>query len=111
MALIFCDLLTQFPEHYFTEHYSNKEDAEKIKWKCAYLMTRFVSDAARFCGFSGVLYSSVRYRWQNLVVFDSDWNPKADGDSYELSLTQEDLIVEGNFVFNQGERGFILSGY
>src|ERR1035437_652974 len=105
MAIIFCDLLTQCPEHYF-----NGEHEKEIKWKCAYLMPRFVAEAARYSGFSGVLYSSIRYRWQNLVVFDSDWNPKTDGDSYELSLTEEDLIVEGNFVFNQGEGGFILSG-
>jgi hypothetical protein len=106
-ALIFCDLLTQCPEHYFTEYYSNRKDAQKVKWKCAYLMPRFVSDAARYCGLSGVLYPSVRHCWQNLVVFNSDWNPKADGDPYELSLTEEDSI-DRNFVFNQGERGFIL---
>jgi hypothetical protein len=109
IALIFCDLLTQCPEHYFTEYYSNKDDAQKVKWKCAYLMPRFVSDAARYCGFSGVLYPSVRYRWQNLVVFNSDWNPKPNGDFYELSLTEEDSIHR-NFIFNQGERGFILGG-
>jgi hypothetical protein len=107
MALIFCDLLTQLPEHYFNQEDKNKG---KIVWKPAYLMPRFVADAARYRGFSGVLYSSVRYRWQNLVVFNSDWNPKPDGDSYELSLIEEDLIIEGNFVFNQGERGFILGG-
>jgi hypothetical protein len=56
-----------------------------------------------------VLYSSIHYRWQNLVVFDSDWNPKVDGDSYELSLTEEDSI-DRNFIFNQGERSFILGG-
>jgi hypothetical protein len=105
MALIFCDLLTQCPEHYF-----NKEDDKEIKWKCAYLMTRFIADAAHYCGFSGVLYSSVRFPRQNLVVFDYDWIPKADGDSYEICLTPEDLIAEGNFVFNQGERSFVLSG-
>jgi hypothetical protein len=110
MALIFCDLLTQCPEHFLTEFYSNKEDEKEIKWKCAYLMTRFVADAARHCGFSGVLYSSVRFRWQNLVVFSCNWNPKPDGDPYELSLTQDDLIMEGNFMFNQGERCFILGG-
>lgn len=107
MALIFCDLLTQLPEHYFDQEDKNRA---KIKWKPAYLMPRFVADAARHCGFSGVLYSSVRYGGQNLVVFNSDWNPKADGDSYELSLTEEDLMIEGKFVFNQGERAFLLGG-
>lgn len=104
MALIFCDLLTQLPEHYFNQEDKNKE---KIKWKPAYLMPRFLADAARHCGFSGLLYSSVRYRRQNLVVFNPDWNPKADGDSYELSLTEEDLMIDGRFVFNHGERSFL----
>jgi hypothetical protein len=103
-ALIFCDLLTQCPEHY-----SNGESEKEIKWKLAYLIPRFVAEAARYSGFSGVLYSSIRYRWQNLVVFDSDCNPKVDGDSYELSLTEEDSI-DRNFTFNQGERSFILGG-
>lgn len=106
-ALIFCDLLTQCPEHYFTEYYCSKEDTQKVKWKCAYLMPRFVSEAARYCGFSGVLYPSVRFRWHNLVVFNSDWSPKADGDAYELSLTREDSI-DRHFVFNQGEACFIF---
>ena len=73
-------------------------------------MSRFVSDAARHCGFSGVLYSSVRFRRENLVVFDVDWKPKTDGDSYELSLTDEDLTVGGKFVFNQGEQSFFGRG-
>ena len=107
VAMIFCDLLTQLPDHYF-----NRENEEKkaIKWRPAYLMSRFVSDAARHCGFSGVLYSSVRFRRENLVVFDADWKPKTDGDSYELSLTDEDLMVGGKFVFNQGERSFLGRG-
>ena len=50
VAMIFCDLLTQLPEHYF-----NRKDEEKkaIQWRPAYLMSRFVSDAARHCGFFG----------------------------------------------------------
>ena len=103
-ALIFCDLLTQCPEHYF-----NGESEKEIKWKLAYLIPRFIAEAARYSGFSGVLYSSIRYRCQNLVVFDYDWYPKTDGDSYELSLTEEDSL-DNNFTFNQGERSFILGG-
>jgi hypothetical protein len=103
IALIFSDLLTQCPEHYF-----NGENPKKIKWKQAYLMPRFVADAAKYCGFSSVLYSSVRLQHDNLVVFDSDWSPKPDGDSYELSLTEEDLIIKGNFFYTQGEQIFVL---
>jgi hypothetical protein len=104
MALVFCDLLTQLPEHYFNQEGKNKK---KVIWKPAYLLPRFVADAARHCGFSAVLYSSVRYRRQNLVVFNSDWNPKNVGAPYQLTLTKKDLMLDGTFVFNQGARSFL----
>jgi hypothetical protein len=103
MALVFSDLLTQLPEHYFNQASRNKN---KVIWKPAYLMPRFIADVARHCGFAAVLYSSVRYRRQNLVVFNSVWKPKFIGASYKVSLKKMDLIVEGKFVFNQGVRGF-----
>lgn len=88
VALIYCELLTQNPEHYF-----DQEDKARIKWKRAYLMPRFIADSARYCGFTGIMYQSIRYRGDNLVLFNSDANFFPSGVAHEISLTERDLIL------------------
>lgn len=52
-------------------------------WKPEYFVPRFLSDVARLCGYSGVLFSSAVSIGDNLVLFDPNHpNCKAVGEPY-----------------------------
>jgi hypothetical protein len=51
-----------------------------VAWKPGYLLPRFVMDAAKAAGFSGIRYRSVRsFQGENLVLFGRDWPAKVIG--------------------------------
>lgn len=41
----------------------------KIRWKPDYLITRFLTDAAKDAGFNGIQYNSARHTGKNIVLF------------------------------------------
>ncbi len=53
----------------FGDHLSAKPDRES-NWRPEYFVPRFVADAARRAGFSGILFQSTRFYGKNLVIFD-----------------------------------------
>jgi len=57
VALVFGDHLCARPE-------------KQSSWRPEYFVPRFVADAARHAGFSGILFQSTRSFGKNLVIFD-----------------------------------------
>jgi len=53
----------------FGDHLSAKPERESA-WRPEYFVPRFVADAARRAGFSGMLFRSTRSYGENLVLFD-----------------------------------------
>jgi hypothetical protein len=94
IALLYSDLLLLKP----------RLKGKAVIYKSEYLMPRFVSDAARLAGFSAILFPSVRYDGDNLVVFKEDWTPKPDGEPREETLTEEDLDYSNRTGFHEGQR-------
>jgi hypothetical protein len=93
IALIYCDLLTQ----------RNFDEERERRWKPEYLLTRFVAEAAKQAGFNGILYQSVRYPGDNLVVFDAGWKPTPIGEPYEVVLDEKAQYTRKYFGFNRGK--------
>lgn len=102
IALLYSDLLLLKPEPHV--QMEGRDVLRKPEYKPEYLMPRFVSDVARLAGFSAILFRSVRYDGDNLVVFKEDWTPKPYGEPKQLTLTAEDLDYSSRTCFNQGER-------
>ncbi len=97
IALLYSDLLLLKP----------RMEGKDVLHKSEYLVPRFVSDVARLAGFSAILFPSVRYDGDNLVVFKEDWTPKPDGEPRKETLTEEDLDYSNRTGFNEGQRWVI----
>ena len=68
-----------------------------LAWKPGYLLPRFIMDAARHAGFTGIRYNSVRaVDGENLVLFDSDTSASYVGGIKRQDVTPLDL---GNLSF------------
>ena len=100
VSLVYGDLLTQ--RHYLDD-IAGQPDGEARQWKPEYLVSRFVAEAANAAGFTGILCASVRYPGENLVVFDSSWNPKTVGDPLLVTMDEASMSLRKNYFINQGE--------
>lgn len=100
VALLYSDLLLLTPQM----------EGKGVRHKPEYLMPRFVSDAARLAGFSAILFRSVRYDGDNLVVFKEDWQPKPHGEPTQITLAADDRRHSKGMLFHNGER-FVLPNY
>jgi hypothetical protein len=65
--------------------------------------------AARLAGFSAILFPSVQYDGDNLVVLDKDFTPKPDGEPWEEILTDDDLDYSRHTFYANGQRFVIPS--
>lgn len=93
VSLVYGDLLTQ---RYFG-------DDNGRKWKPEYLVTRFVAEAASASGFAGILYTSVRFPGETLVVFDPTWRPTPLGEPRSVTLGERTMLLREGYFLNQGE--------
>lgn len=94
VALLYSDLLTLKPER----------EGEDVRCKPEYLVTRFVGEAARLVGFSAIIFPSVRYDGENLVLLDKDFRPKPDQEPQQETLTAEDLDYSRRTMYANSRR-------
>jgi hypothetical protein len=50
--------------------FEQKGSVKSSTWKPEYLLTNFIADCARFAGYTGIKYSSVKGYHPNVVFFD-----------------------------------------
>jgi len=60
-------------------------------------------------GFSAILFPSVRYDGDNLVILEKEFVPSPDKDAWEETLSTEDLDYSQRILYANGER-LVLPG-
>ena len=89
VALVFGDHLNARPE-------------KESRWRPEYLVPRFVADAARHAGFSGILFQSTRSFGNNLVIFDRNASLHPIGTTNLIVLDQKEAERRDGIFFYQG---------
>jgi hypothetical protein len=89
IALIFGDYLSARPER-------------ESSWRPEYFVPRFVADAARRAGFSGIWFRSTRYFGENLVLFDARIQLVPVGTPNLVRLGERDAERRDGLFFYQG---------
>jgi len=94
IALLYSDLLMLKPEMAGPE----------VRWKPEYLVPRFVGEAAHLAGFSAILFPSVRYDGDNLVVLNQEFTPKPVQEPQPETVTDADLEYSKRIMYANGQR-------
>lgn len=89
IALIFGDYLSAKPE-------------KESSWRPEYFVPRFVADAARRAGFSGILFRSTRSYGENLVLFDAQTPLLPIGTPNLICLDEKDAERRDGLFLHQG---------
>jgi len=82
--------------------YLNAKPPKESRWHPEYLVPRFVADAARHAGFSGIWFRSTRSFGENLVLFDTRTPLLPVGTPNLVRLDDKDAERRDGLFFYQG---------